>query len=313
MSTKTPTKRKTKTAAITAPATPPVIAPPVEVIAGFKGFNKDLICHPDGAKPFQYEVGQTYTHEGEVKACRQGFHFCEHPLDVFGYYPPRTSRYAEVEGSGTPSRDGSDTKVATRTLTIKAEIGIPGLVRAAIEYVTTRCKPIDPESPASATGDHGAASATGARGAASATGDQGAASATGARGAASATGYQGAASATSYQGAASATGYQGAASATSYQGAASATGDQGAASATGARGAASATGARGAASATGDNSAAMASGYRGKAMGADGCALFLVERDDNYNIVAVWAGIAGRDGIKPMTWYVLTDGKPVEV
>lgn len=235
--------RKSKKAEVAAPV---VVETP---ITGFKGFNKDLICHPDGAKPFQYEVGKTYTHDGEVKACHQGFHFCEHPLDVFGYYPPGTSRYAEVEGSGTPSRDGSDTKVATRTLTIKAEIGISGLVRAAIEYVTTRCKPIDPASPASATGDQGAASATG------------------------------------------------------YQGVASATGT---------RGAASATGAWGAASATGANSTAMASGYCGKAMGAADCALFLVERDDNHNIVAVWAGIAGRDGIKPMTWYVLTDGKPVE-
>jgi hypothetical protein len=175
---------------------------------------------------------------------------------------------------------------------------------------------------ASATGDSGAASATGYRGAASATGDSGAASATGDRGAASATGDRGAASATGDSGAASATGDSGAASATGDRGAASATGDRGAASATGYSGAASATGDSGAASATGDRGAASATGYSGaalasgrfgRAMGADGCAIFLVERDMNWKIVAVFAGIAGRDGIEPNTWYTLEGGKPIKV
>jgi hypothetical protein len=332
-----------------------------DVIVSYKGFDANWQC-----RGYQFEVGKTYEHQGEVKACSGGFHACEHPLNVFAYYAPALSRFAVVEQSGDLSRH-DDTKVASRRITIKAEIGIPGLVKAAIEYVTSRCKPVDPESPASATGDQGAASATGDQGAASATGtwgaasatgtwgaasatgyqgaasatgdqgaasatgDQGAASATGYQGAASATGYQGAASATGYQGAASATGYQGAASATGYQGAASATGtwgaasatgdqgaasatgDQGAASATGTWGAASATGDQGAASATGDQGAAMASGYEGKVSGADGNALFLVERDDDYNIVAVWAGIAGRDGIEPDTFYTLRDGKPMSL
>ena len=57
----------------------------------------------------------------------------------------------------------------------------------------------------------------------------------------------------------------------------------------------------------------MASGYGGRAMGAEGNALFLVERDTNYNIVAVWAAIVGRDGIKPHVWYTLKNGQPVEV
>ena len=48
-------------------------------------------------------------------------------------------------------------------------------------------------------------------------------------------------------------------------------------------------------------------------MGAEGCALFLCERDDDDNILHAWAGIAGRDGIKPLTWYSLKDGKPVEI
>lgn len=66
------------------------------------------------------------------------------------------------------------------------------------------------------------------------------------------------------------------------------------------------------ASATGDRGAASATGYMGKVMGASGCALFLVERDNHMRIVHAWAGIAGSGGIKPMTWYTLRDGLPVE-
>jgi len=129
-------------------------------------------------------------------------------------------------------------------------------------------------------------------------------------------GYSGAASATGYSGAASATGDSGAASATGYSGAASATGDSGAASATGDEGAASATGYRGAASATGDDSVAVAAGPNCRAMGAEGCVLFLIERDDNWHIIghaSVKVG-ATKHGIriKPGAWYQLVGGRVVE-
>ena len=68
-------------------------------VKGFKAFEKDLTC-----LGFQYEVGKTYRHDGEIAICRAGFHFCEHPQDVFGYYPwnPREHRrppyrFCEVE------------------------------------------------------------------------------------------------------------------------------------------------------------------------------------------------------------------------
>ncbi len=86
------------------------------------------------------------------------------------------------------------------------------------------------------------------------------------------------------------------------------------ATATGVQGAASATGARGAASATGWQGAASATGVRGRAMGAEGCALFLVYRDDEGAILHVWAGLVGQGGVKPLVWYTLgEDGSPTEV
>ena len=159
---------------------------PVKVITSFKGFNKDWQC-----RGFQFELGKTYEHEGKVEACASGFHACEHPLDVFGYYAPAGSRFALVEQSGELSRESGDSKVASQKMTVKAELSIAGLVKAAIEYTSSRCKPVDPESPASSTGNRGAASSTGDYGAASSTGNYGAASSTGKHSVALAAGIQG--------------------------------------------------------------------------------------------------------------------------
>lgn len=64
-------------------------------IKAYKGFDKNLQC-----RGFQYEIGKEYE-EKDAKACNCGFHACEYPLDVFGYYPPTNSRFCEVEQSGT--------------------------------------------------------------------------------------------------------------------------------------------------------------------------------------------------------------------
>ena len=247
----------------------------------FKGMNQDMTC-----RGFQYAIGGEYETD-RAKACESGFHACEYPLDVFNYYPPSTSRYFETEQAGEIDRSDGDSKVASTKIKIGAEIGIPGLVKAAIEYTFSRAKPENSER---ATGDQGAASATGNWGAASATG---------------------------YRGAASATGYRGAASATGDQGAASATGDWGAASATGDQGAASATGDWGAASATGEASVALAAGYECKAKGSVGCALFLVERGDldgqTSPIINVKAVIVDGVEVKADTYYILKNGILTEV
>jgi len=159
---------------------------PVEEITSFKGFNDKWEC-----RGFKFKPGETFHHDGQVKACESGFHACEYPLDVFNYYPPAGSRFAVVKQYGDLSRHDGDTKVSSKSISIMAEINIAVLVKAAIEYTTSRCKPVDHVSPASATGDYGAASATGYSGAASATGDYGAASATGESSVAAATGWNG--------------------------------------------------------------------------------------------------------------------------
>ena len=141
-------------------------------IKTFKGMDKDMKC-----RGFQFEMGSEYEAEGEISVCNNGFHACERPLDVLIYYPPATSRYFAVEQSGDLSRDGDNSKVASRKIKIGAEIGIPGLVKAQIEYVKahTTTEHTDPER---ATAGYRGAATAGKFGAATA-GDYGAATSRG--------------------------------------------------------------------------------------------------------------------------------------
>ena len=136
----------------------------------YKGFNKDLKC-----RDFQFEIGKEYEEEN-ASLCNSGFHACEYPLDCFGYYAPANSRFCEVELDATDERQSDDTKVCGKRIKIGAEIGIPGLVKAAIEYVTEKTTPSNRHH---TTAKHKANSATGYWSANSATGDWSANSATG--------------------------------------------------------------------------------------------------------------------------------------
>ena len=178
----------------------------------YKATDKDMKC-----RGVQYEIGKTAEVDGDAKLCKRGLHACEMPLDVLGYYAPGDgSRYfaAELEDV-SDEMHSDDTKRVGKKLTLRAEIGILGLVKAQVEYVKAQCdfdnaiKKANSEKENHATGWRGAASATGEMGAASATGWSGAASATGEMGAASATGESGAASATGDGCVAMATGFYG--------------------------------------------------------------------------------------------------------
>ena len=258
-----------------------------KVIEAYKGFDKNLKC-----RGFQFEVGKEYE-EPSAKACDRGFHACEQPIDVFGYYAPGQSRYCMVEQSGQIDRKGDDSKVASSRIKIGTEIGIPGIVKAQIEYVKahTTTKYTDPKM--ATAGEYGAATA-GNRGAATA-GECGAATA-GECGAATA-GYAGAATA-GYAGAATA-GYAGAATAGKY-GAATA-GNRGAATSRGS-------------SAAGSEGLAVARGTDVKVKGGLGAVLVLCEEaKDDYKVAAYKVEVVDGERIKADTWYRLQDGEFEEV
>lgn len=125
-------------------------------IVSYKGFDLNLTC-----RGMQYEIGQTYTHDGDVVVCSSGLHACEHPLNVLKYYPPSGSRYAEVRQSGQVDRDRTDTKIASARLTVTVELSLHEMTTRAVQWVFSRAKPENREH---ATGRQGAASATGSQG-----------------------------------------------------------------------------------------------------------------------------------------------------
>lgn len=170
------------------------------MITAYKGFDADLRC-----RGYQYEIGGEYEHDGEVKACRSGFHACPNPLDVFSYYPPAGSRFALVEMSGETCSRGDDSKIAASRVKIIRELSLDEMIAAGVK----------------AAGDEKE-------------------------------------------------------------------------------------------TASGRYGAATASGDFCKARGANGCALFAVERDAAGEIVSVASGIVGQGGIKPDTWYHCLGGELVE-
>ncbi|EBZ0767364.1 hypothetical protein D6313_22925 [Salmonella enterica subsp. enterica serovar Kentucky] len=294
-------------------------------IVTFKGFNKDLTC-----RDFQFAIGETFHHDGKVEACGSGFHACECPFDVFSYYPPAESRYAETISFGVIDREEEgDTKIASASITIKSELTLPQFIQRGIEWIWSKIdKSLEQQimtgnrSAATNTGDWSAATNTGYQSAATNTGYQSAATNTGNRSAATNTGDWSAATNTGYQSAATNTGNRSAATNTGDWSAATNTGYQSAATNTGYQSAATNTGYQSAATNTGDLSAAEVSGSQsvaaslgieGKARASEGGAIVLCYRDEDGELIHIRASKVGENGIMPDIWYQLNeDGEFVE-
>ncbi|MBH0770446.1 hypothetical protein PL203_23715, partial [Salmonella enterica] len=240
-------------------------------IVTFKGFNKDLKC-----RDFQFKIGKTFHHDGKVEACGSGFHACECPFDVFSYYPPAESRYAETISFGVIDREEEgDTKIASASITIKAELTLPQFIQRGIEWIWSKIdKSLEQQI---MTGDWSAATNTGNRSAATNTGDWSAATNTG------------------------------------DWSAATNTGNRSAATNTGDWSAATNTGNRSAAEVSGSQSVAASLGIEGKARASEGGAIVLCYRDEDGELIHIRASKVGENGIMPDIWYQLNeDGEFVE-
>lgn len=134
----------------------------------YKGTDKDMKC-----RGFQFELNKKYKEE-KAKLCSKGFHGCEYPLDVFAHYNPADSRFFEADLDGVTDEEEDDSKRAGTKIKLRAEIGIAGIVKAAVEHIKERSESSDNQ-----TGNCSAATNTGDRSAATNTGDCSAATNTG--------------------------------------------------------------------------------------------------------------------------------------
>ncbi len=279
-------------------------------IVTFKGFNKDLKC-----RDFQFEIGKTFHHEGKVEACGSGFHACECPFDVFSYYSPADSRFAETISFGITDREeDGDTKIASASITIKAELTLPQFIQRGIEWIWSKIdKSLEQQimcgnwSAATNTGNWSAATNTGNWSAATNTGNWSAATNTGNWSAATNTGNRSAATNTGNWSAATNTGNWSAATNTGDRSAATNTGNWSAATNTGNRSAATNTGNWSAAEVSGSQSVAAAFGIEGKARASEGGAIVLCYRDEDGELIHIRASKVGENGIMPNTWYQLNE------
>ena len=302
-----------------------------EAIQGYKGFDKNLKC-----RDYLFTVGCTFEQKGKIKACENGFHFCENPLDIFDYYPPAKSRYCCVEGSG--ELDKSNDKTACSVLKVKAEIGLPGLIKAGVEYIKARvnwdnakvtstgdcsvatntsdysaatssgCQSaatnIGRYSVATSSGYHSAATNTGDYSVATNTSDYSAATNTGDYSVATNTGCYSASTNTSDYSAATNIGIQSVSTNTGIQSAATNTGIQSAATNTGHQSVATNTGHQSVATNTGDYSTATNTGCQSTATNTGECSTASVEGQES---VAAALGIEGRAKGSKGCWIILAE------
>ena len=258
---------------------------PAKPVLYYKGMDENFKC-----RGFQFEVGKTYKHDGEVEVCSSGFHSCSNPWDVLNYYDV-TSRFALVEVVGETATHSGDTKIASSEITIKKELKLPEFIDYCISFIKNSGMPH--ASIALENDSNLAASGYGSKLAASGSGSKLAASGR----------YSNLAASGHYSNLA-----------------ASGNGNKLAASGNGSSLAASGNGSSLAAlgygnnlAASGDNSIAVCVGTKGKVKGGLNCALALtrwVESEKRYRITTAYVG---EDGIKADTWYSLNnDGKFIE-
>ena len=101
---------------------------------GYKAFEPGMIC-----KGKQYQENTDYEEEGG-EICEKGMmHYCVNPFDVLNFYPlvndsGKVSDFAAVKALKKPV-EGDSGEFTTRKLHIGVKLGLPGFIKACIDYL----------------------------------------------------------------------------------------------------------------------------------------------------------------------------------
>ena len=101
---------------------------------GYKAFEPGMIC-----KGKQYQENTDYEEEGG-EICEKGMmHYCVNPFEVLNFYPlvndsGKVSDFAAVKSLEEPV-SGDNGEFATKKLHIGVKLGLPGFVKACIDYL----------------------------------------------------------------------------------------------------------------------------------------------------------------------------------
>jgi (2Fe-2S) ferredoxin len=92
-------------------------------MCGYKATDKNMKCGG-----FQFELGKWYAHEGELKLCEKGFHFCKYPSGVWYDYKDDTTRVFKVEARNVIEeyKPGAELKLVCSEIRLVEEVNIVG-------------------------------------------------------------------------------------------------------------------------------------------------------------------------------------------
>ena len=101
---------------------------------GYKAFEPGMIC-----KGKQYQENADYEEEGGETCGKGMMHYCVNPFDVLNFYPlvndsGKVSDFATVKSLEEPVSSDNG-KFATKKLHIGVKLGLPGFVKACIDYL----------------------------------------------------------------------------------------------------------------------------------------------------------------------------------
>ena len=286
---------------------------------GFKAFEPGLVC-----KGKQYAENTDFEETGGDICGKGMMHYCVNPFDCLDYYPliganGEPSDFAAVEALEPPVTDDGR-KFATKKLHIGLKLGLPGFVKACVDFMKVQTIDNMPKSDLG-IGSSGDAAKTGSSGDAAKIGSSGYAAKIGSSGYAAQIGSSGNAAQIGSSGDTAKIGSSGYAAQIGSSGYAAKIGSSGYAAKIGSSGYAAKIGSSGNAAqieSTGEDSVICCAGHNSKVKAKIGSWVTLSEwkySDEKKRFVPICVKTEFVDGvrIKPDTWYKLVAGEFMEV